>query len=257
MKKFFVASVAAAAFCGAPVLAAPPAAPLFSWSGFYTGLNAGYGWGQSNTMTVMNDPGAANFALAFQPFYNANMSPRLHPDGFVGGGQIGHNWQSGSVVVGLETDFQFFNLNETKLTTFNPGPGNGSTLFTHTTVGTDWLFTARARGGIASDRTLLYVTGGLASTNLKYAQNNFFTPCGGPGGACVEAVSASKTKTGWTVGGGLDYMLNNSWSLRAEYLYLDFGSISAVGFDNTVGRPYNHSANFTANIVRTAINYKY
>jgi outer membrane immunogenic protein len=250
-----------AAINKAPIVAP---APIFNWSGFYVGLNAGYGWGKSNTASTINDPGAVNFALAVQPFFNENMSARLHPHGFIGGGQIGSNWQIGNAVFGLETDFQYFHLEDSKTAFIAPPPNPGSPLLTHTSVSTDWLFTARARGGLVFDRTLLYVTGGVAATNLNYAQNNFLSDFGAPPPTpptSSEAVSLSKTKAGWTTGGGLDFMLSNDWWVRAEYLYVDFGEVSGVGFvvgSATPGTPINHhSGHLTANMVRVGINYRF
>jgi outer membrane immunogenic protein len=91
-------------------------------------------------------------------------------------------------------------------------------------VKTDWLFTARPRLGWANNNWLWYATGGLAVTELKYG--NTFTDTYSP---AFETGSISKTKVGWTVGGGGEFALSNNWTVRAEYLYVDFGGVSSAG----------------------------
>src|SRR6185312_12047858 len=100
------------------------------------------------------------------------------------------------------------------------GPGNNSYTFT-SSFKSDWLVTLRPRLGYAFDRLLLYATGGLAIANQKFSQSivQLNTPF-------VETGAVSRTSTGWTAGAGAEYALDNRWSLKAEYLYVDLGSVS-------------------------------
>jgi outer membrane immunogenic protein len=96
------------------------------------------------------------------------------------------------------------------------------------------------------------VTGGLAVTELKY--NNTFTETFS---GLFENGSVSKTKAGWTVGGGVEHAVLNAWSVKAEYLYVDFGSVSSTGVTQRFDETFSHSANLKSHIVRAGINYKF
>lgn len=177
---------------------APAAAPVFSWTGFYIGGNTGYAWGSGT--------GAAG-------------AYGLNPDGWLGGGQMGYNFQfQNNVLVGLEADVDASNISASH------GPVSSKL---------DYFGTVRARLGYAFDRVLPYVTGGLAWGNNKITANG---------------VSQSNTSTGWTAGAGVEYALTNNWTARAEYLYLDLGK---SGFQS-VG-----DAGVTASSARLGVNYKF
>jgi outer membrane immunogenic protein len=265
MKKQLLGTIALAALIAGPAIAAdiaPPApiyvppAPIlvavFSWTGCYVGSNFGGGWNKSNYTTTL-DPGThivnpANLAaVAAGGTGTANNNSR-----FLGGGQIGCNWQRGSFVIGLEADIDAFSANPS-LT----GTGvftTGDTFVITNAVKTNWLATVRPRVGVAFDRSLLYVTGGLAVTNISYTQTYADTFL-----AAVGASSASSTKTGWTVGGGWEYGFTNNWSAKVEYLYAKFSSLSALGAvtDLIAERNVLHgSADLRENIVRIGINYR-
>src|SRR6266508_44878 len=257
MKKHLLASVACTALVAAPAMAAdmpvkaPPPPVVFTWTGCYLGANAGYGWSRSDTATTLT----SNFsAVAAQPIFNAIMSPTLHPKGGIAGGQIGCNYQAGNFVFGAETDYSYFHLTDSVVTSGTP-PAN-ATLTSTTAVSTDWLWTGRLRVGVAVDRALFYVTGGIATTRLNYSQVNSFTPCAFINTTIsTEAVATSATKAGWTAGGGVEYAVTNNWTVKAEYLYADFGSISTVGADDTVRSPFFHNANLKVSTARVGINY--
>jgi outer membrane immunogenic protein len=109
------------------------------------------------------------------------------------------------------------------------GPLGAPTLtFTaNTTTSTDWLATIRPRLGFAVGSALFYATDGLAVTNEKVSQSNMVDSLG-----TVLAPSISETRFGWTVGGGIEYMLTPNWTIRAEYLHLDFGTANGAGVVN-------------------------
>jgi outer membrane immunogenic protein len=143
--------------------------------------------------------------------------------GGVVGGTVGYNWQMGQIVFGLEGDVDWSNI-------------RGSVPCGLTTCETrnSWLGTARGRLGYAFDRFMPYVTGGLAVGDIK-------TTIAGVG-------SASDTKAGWTVGGGLEAAIAGPWTAKVEYLYVDLGrGGSILGSD----------AKFTTNIVRAGLNFRF
>jgi outer membrane immunogenic protein len=145
------------------------------------------------------------------------------------GGTVGYNLQYGQAVFGLEGDLDWTNIRGSAACF-----GGLAACQTRN----DWLGTARGRLGYAFDRFLPYVTGGLAVGDLK---------------ANVPGIgSASDTKAGWTVGGGLEVALGGNWTAKAEYLYVDLGSLNCAA---CTGTPTN--VDFTTSIVRGGLNYKF
>ena len=222
------------------------APPVFTWTGFYAGLNAGgastsakLGW--TCLPTCLDAPAAI--------VERQNLSNRtLRPTGFVGGGQVGYNWQTGSFVFGIEADADFLTGRRGSTLPLSAAfPGNSITQ----SVRADFFGTVRGRLGFAVDRLLVYATGGLAVGHFNFADSSLY-----PGSA--QAVSASKTKTGWTVGGGVEYAVWQNWSVKAEYLYSDFGT-----FTNSSSLPapaiitYIHRHKLTENVLRLGINYRF
>ena len=173
----------------------------------------------------------------------------LSPDGFTGGGQLGYNYQTGNIVFGLEADFDYFGLKGTSTISSTFVGGGDFTL--NNSVKTDWLFTLRPRVGVAFDRFLPYVTGGLAVTNVKYSSS-----LADPVFGTSQASNVNETKAGWTVGGGVEYAVTPKWSVKAEYLYADFGSVSMTSIGGN-GAVFSQSATLKANIVRGGVNVKF
>ena len=219
MKKLLSAGIALVAFASGSALAAdlpvrqaapvyrpaPVMVPYFSWTGCYVGLNGGYGWRQDHTVDATISNGLI--------FGNAGS---LGLSGGFGGGQFGCNYQTGPVVFGIETDFQGAGASKSFGPTTLAVPG------VLTVTGDNrlnWFGTLRGRLGYAADRVLLYVTGGLA-----YAHNSFdFT--GVDVAANSFTFSNSTTKTGYVLGAGVEWAVAGSWTVKAEYQYLNFGSV--------------------------------
>lgn len=175
----------------APAAYAPAPAP-FTWTGFYLGANAGYGWG------------------------TAGWSPDI--DGFIGGLQAGYNWQGASpFVIGVETDIQYSDVSSGVYTL-------------------DYFGTLRARLGYAFDQILVYGTGGFA-----YGSGTYET----------WGLSNSKNQTGWTIGGGAEYAINNNWSLKGEYLYVDLGDATYQTIDGP------RAVGVSTNVLRAGVNYRF
>src|SRR5262249_6017412 len=151
---------------------------------------------------------------------------QLRSNIFTAGLQAGFNHQTGAWVFGLEADANYFRTRARfSSTILNAFSGNSYT-FT-SSLDTDWLVTVRPRIGYAFDRLLVYATGGLAVSNQRFSQNivqlnTDFTDFG----------SVSKTTVGWTAGAGVEYALGTGVSLKAEYLYVDLGSVAfaSAGF---------------------------
>jgi outer membrane immunogenic protein len=235
MKKLFVAGIAAAALlCGAPAIAADipvkaPAykavAPAFNWTGCYAGIEGGGAWGRS--VQTFQDAVPALIGLTLVD---------LHPNGVILGGTVGCNYQTSNWVWGVENDLSWTNLKKNPtslLPPFNPAVLMG--------VKTSWLDTLRGRLGYAVDKSLWYVTGGLAFTDIKATE------------AGVVSESHTKTRTGWTVGAGVEWALADSrWSVKVEYLYVDFNK---KFYDFALDA--DRDVNLREHIARVGLNYKF
>jgi outer membrane immunogenic protein len=233
------------------VAPAPPPECDFSWTGFYAGINGGYGWGSADT-SFHPLPDAASF-FDLNP---VTLSP--DPNGFIGGGQIGYNHQWKWLVLGIEADFQGSDMEgdtrRSPIVDINGGLNEDGT-FLEAHERTQWFGTVRGRIGFAPIcRLMIYATGGLAYGNVDYSANTNFTVQGGP----FYRSSFTETNLGWTVGGGLEYAIGHHWSIKAEYLYYDLGDQSATALASD-GRPFAVHYNWetTANIVRGGLNFKF
>jgi outer membrane immunogenic protein len=252
-------SAASAADLGArPYTKAPALARVYDWSGFYLGANVGYGWGRSDTNTVLDQ--TSNWAAEAVPFQNtliALSNQRISPKGVVGGLQAGYNWQAGAWVFGLEADINGSDINGRTSVT-GPNAPVVSRAFNES-IRNDWFATVRPRVGYAIDNTLLYVTGGLAVGNVKgswdLTSSNTYNKTG----------AANTVNAGWTVGAGVEHGFAPRWTVKAEYLYTDLGSVSYIS--NYVpgssfappGANYREliSQNLTFHTVRIGLNYKF
>ena len=195
MTKFLMAALLAGVASSAmaadlPTRKAPPApaqvyAPIFTWTGFYAGVNGGWGWAS---------PSSSNFASA---------------NGGLLGAQIGYNYQVGQFVGGVEADANWTGMKSTN--GYAPlGGGAASNSFK-----TGFLTTERVRAGVALDRALIFVTGGYAGIQTNASFNDVTNAISG---------SQSSWRNGGVIGGGLEYAFTNNISAKAEYLYAPFGS---------------------------------
>ena len=180
----------------------------FNWSGFYVGANAGYGFGRAQL--------------------SGNVVLDQDIKGVLGGVQAGYNYDFGGFVLGVEGDFQFADLKYTETV-------GGTT----STFSVDRFGTVRARAGVAVDRFLPFVTGGVAIANGKVRAEN-------AGGVVLDV---NQTSVGWTLGAGLEYAVTDNVTVKAEYLYTDFGKATFAGTN----------VDFAAksNIVRAGVNFKF
>jgi outer membrane immunogenic protein len=229
-RQILMASVGALALTGSAVAAdlplqpAYPPAPLFTWTGLYVGGQIGYGWG-SDHASITNP--------VFYIPYTAT------PGGVIGGAHLGYNLQLGPWVAGIEGD-----VNGTSISQSKTGFFLGDTF----TERTNLQGSIRARAGYAFDRVLFFATGGAAFGGFN---NTYATPFGYD--------SVSRTRSGWTVGGGLEYAITNNWSVQAEYRYSDFGHYNDYpvnSFPIPVGATFVQH-HFTQNQVQVGFSYKF
>jgi len=241
-----------------PQYSPPPvitAVPSWDWSGFYLGLNAGYGWGQNDGATFsFIDPGGAWFG----PCLTAGACvPGISYDrnGFVGGLQGGYNWQFDQFVFGIEADINYSDMDgsralATAVAPFAVGSYRSTSEIT-------WLATLRARAGFAIDRGLIYATAGLAGGGVKDSFQWGFPALGQ-----VYQGRASDTEWGWTAGGGFEYAMTDNFILGAEVLYFDLGDttvpgVPVAGFAPPVGTSIAGNYDHDGVIARARASYKF
>jgi len=238
---------------------APPIPPAPTWTGWYVGGNVGAAWGKfTNSYTAPGNPNPPNFIPTDAAAISANGSNVITPAGFIGGFQAGYNYQIQKVVLGIEADIDFLGLGKSASSSV-VAPVAGPTTST-TSINAPWLFTLRPRVGIAVGQALIYATGGLAVAEVNLSETNTFSPLFSAAG--TDALSTSQARAGWTVGGGAQYRINKRWSIKAEYLYVDLGTLNASSsgpspyFGNPAIINYSHSLNVTEQIVRVGANFK-
>lgn len=238
-------------------------APLpvaYNWTGFYVGATAGAALSTGDTtLDPVNGP-VPNYRAVDIPGISALGSTSESQTHFIFGGKLGYNQQFNAVVAGLEVDFSYFRFDRSTTASGFPFPGFPTFPATITTsVTTDWLATIRPRLGYAFDRTLVYATGGLAIAKVSVSNSDReFAPNGLFFGN--EASSASKTKAGWALGGGVEYALTPNWILSAEYLHIDLGNVDASGTvtsSNAATATLNFSTKVKSDLVRAGIAYKF
>lgn len=264
MKRILIASAAFALLTATSALAAdlpvytkaPPVAVVYDWTGLYIGTNVGYSWGRGTTDgTVATTPtGVVSPVTTTVP-----LTGRADVNGFIGGGQLGYNWQAGRFLYGLEGDIQFSNERARgDVCTPVACTAGGTLLFTRD-YKLDWFGTARGRlGYLPAERLLLYVTGGLAYGG--FSGSSLF---GVVGTNALDLGSWSSTNVGWTVGAGAEAALGSNWSVKFEYLYMDLGNVggSTATLTNVLAPRSTatllFNTKFTDSIARVGLNYKF
>jgi outer membrane immunogenic protein len=284
MKKLFLGSVALvalglaapAAFAadrGVPAYAPPPPpAPVYTWSGCYVGASAGNSSGRSTHTTVGNSiltagglgvPGPAPLGVAgggvIAPVpAGTSIAGDLNVSGFIGGFQGGCNYQAGMWVIGFEGDGSATNKEGQNFEVgLVPFLGNGRANWISQTQ-ERWLVTARGRLGLSGwgwfgDKTLLYVTGGGAWAKIDASE--FLI-----GAQTATGHQESNTRSGWTVGGGLEYALGYGWSVKGEYLYVKFDDYTTFTTPPFGGLGLNiapRNVKLYDNIFRAGMNYRF
>lgn len=235
MKSSFLASTALCAVLAPnayaadlPTVKGPPPAPSmaatpFSWNGFYIGANLGGLWSQGNVTT--------NFDLGG--------SDALSPSGVLGGVQAGFNYQFSNVVIGVEGDLDWSSAKASNTGLF------GISTISHS-ASLPFFGDVRVRAGYAFDRFLPYVTGGVVFADLHDGVS-------APGFVPPLSLGRSNS-TGWTIGGGAEYAIDNHWSVKAEYLYMQFASQTQTYVN---GAAYSFKEKDSADVARLGLNYRF
>jgi outer membrane immunogenic protein len=268
MKKLLLASVAlisatATSFAAdlprrvmAPAPAAAPfvaAVPMFTWTGFYAGLHAGYAWSES-TASAGAEGGLLAGATAAGSIPSRSS---FDTDGGIFGAQIGYNAQFGGVVAGIEGDLSWTDLGGSSQSTATVIAPATATTTLRSDV--DWLGTIRGRVGVAFDRALVYATGGFAFGDTNYRgtiQGSGFVP---PNPSF--AGSNNNIQTGYAVGAGVEYAFTNNLTVKAEWLYYDLGRetvrVSGTGGGAGGGDFVDYRFDNDGNIGRLGLNVKF
>jgi outer membrane immunogenic protein len=194
----------------------PPVIRLYSWTGVYVGAHAGAGWND----TLVSDENAS----------------------FIGGAQVGINFRARNAIFGLEGQWTG--------SSDSGGDDNGGTLAFPGVFETeiDWFATLTGRLGIAWDRSLFYLKGGAAWVHNRYDGFASLAP--------AVSLSGEETRSGWAVGIGYEYAFRSAWSVRLEYLFLDFGSDS-ITLTGPAGRVTVSDVDQQIHAVTLGINYRF
>jgi outer membrane immunogenic protein len=275
MKRLFLGSVAlvalslgtSAAFAAEKRVPAytppPPPAPVYTWTGCYVGASAGTLYGRSDGFSTNGGPtilgeGPGGSTLTVPA---SQLSNDFNLSGFIGGGTLGCNWQWGAWVFGIEGDGSAVNKSGQAfgaITTLGGEPVQATRIFE---LQERWLVTARGRLGLTSfwwfgPNTFVYVTGGGAWAKIDSSQWLTSSPQS-------TGIQQEDTRSGWTVGGGLEYALSYGWSVKTEYLYVDFGNwntltgCASVGPGCPGGTFTNLNVDLKNHIWRAGLNYKF
>jgi outer membrane immunogenic protein len=202
----------------------PVYAPAFSWTGLYVGANVGYGWGEG-----FNDP-----------------------EGWFGGGQVGYNVQTGSLVFGLEIDYQGAGIDASGGNSSPAAAFIGSASSEISSFGT-----VRGRIGMAFDRVLVYATGGFAFAEVDTSLAAIQTGTGNRLG-----FSESDTRTGYVLGAGVEWAFAPKWSFKLEYQYLNFDKDSVTVQSFTAGglptgQFFEVDRDLDLHTIRAGVNYRF
>jgi len=240
------------------VAPAPPPCP--TWSGFYVGVSGGYKF--AATDIDLDLEGSWNGPSPVDPFDKETIEPTapndLDTSGAELGGVIGYNFQCGRWVFGLEAAGGYLWLRDSDNTGTFTVPLTGDEYNVATSFKTHYLFTVGPRIGYTFCNWMPYVTGGLAVGDIDFEQHiTQFNQFQGGAPFFFEGGSVSETNLGWMVGGGLEYAINNHWRLRAQYQFIDLGSVdfNSQGFPNAAGYIGNHEIELREHNASFAIIY--
>lgn len=217
-----------------------------SWGGSYIGINAG--WVRADFKHIVRQYLLGKMG---NTLYDETVSDKARSNHFLGGVQAGYNWQlTERIIAGLEADFQLTNLKGTTHYAIDDYP---RTAFDVTSK-IDWFGTVRARMGYTPvERLMVYATGGLAFGKVKSSvtrtgRNDFLG---------YDGASLSKVNTGWTAGGGAEYLINEKWNLKLEYLYVDLGKNSIYSEEIPYDQGIMIDRKVNLQTIRVGINYKF
>lgn len=266
------AAAGSAAAADLPYRSAAPApyvaAPIFTWTGFYVGLNAGAGFNNKNN-------GFTNTGFGTTTFSNTGFGSSGNSTAFTGGAQAGYNMQFGSFVAGIEADINYLDRG-------NNGGAMGTTGTSSTTAGgvttttvttysfargsnNNYFGTVRGRLGIAFDRFLPYITGGFAFGGKNggvSGTTSTVTTVGAGAPTTTTGVLVSNdgngSSTGYALGGGMEYAFSNNMSFKVEYLHVSLGTHNRTLFASaTPTQFFTFSDKNKFDVVRAGVNFRF
>lgn len=286
-RKVLLSTAAAFAMVGSALAADLPARvtapapfipPVFTWTGFYIGVNAGAAWvGHDGCSRAYDYYGGVYTPISD---YRPNCNNNNDNVGFIGGGQAGYNWQMGGLVLGVEGDIDWVgragNRNYDYAMYGDPyrvgrhtyEVDNDSFHFNGGDRG-NVVGTIRGRIGFALDRALFYVTGGAAfrgngnDGNLAWTHdsivNNTYT-----GTVTTTTTTTNFTRNnnnnnvGWVLGGGIEYALSDNVTVRAEYMHMQFDNNSGYYTNSYYPRyAFSSNRNNSLDTARLGLNWKF
>lgn len=209
-------------------------------SGWYAGVNGGYGAGVVDSVTAFSFP------------IPVTTTANDRSGGFIGGGQAGFIHRApGGLVLGIESDLQWSEVKARHQVRNGPE----GTAITDIQAGMTWFGTTRLRVGQAFGSDLLYVTGGLAYGEVGFEGLNIDT-------TTTLSGAKSETKFGWTAGGGLEHWVTDTVSLKGEYLFTRLDGVSGIASGRVVPPDLQFSGtttigNLDTHIVRFGMNYNF
>ena len=237
-------------------------APAFTWSGFYAGAHGGYSWSDTDVRV------GSNCCTIFPADIGNGVFPtsiRAQQDGPMGGGQVGYNLQIGRLVAGIEADASWMGARSTASHSAADPLLFGAITNSSFQTRLDWLATVRGRAGLTFGRALLFATGGVAfgdvENRITVGMPNppaFFPPTHTP--YAPAPWLKRDTEWGWVAGGGIEYAVTDSISLKGEYLYYDLGKRTVRASDSSIfpaSEYVDYAFANNGNIARVGANFRF
>jgi outer membrane immunogenic protein len=252
-------------------LVAAASASAQNFSGFYVGAFAGGSVDNSVAQTTTVFASTGYFATTSVPAIASAGKMTFNPHAINGGGEVGWNFIFGHFMIGPELDYGSLRINATGTATAGYPCCSPSTFTITQSIKTRGMFTARARIGWVWGRVMFFGTGGVALTNLNAQQifSDTFASATENGGSKVD-------KAGWVGGGGAEISLSHHWSIKGEFLYANFGTVTSTSTNLVTGtffsdgitsggssftswpqNPFTQTVTLTEKIGRGGINFRF
>jgi len=223
-----------------------PTTDYYDWTGWYAGINAGAALNNSNVDSSVNSG-----ELPGDIAHELKGSIQGDETAFTGGVQAGYNWQSSNFVLGVEADFNYLDIDQSR--SRGKDVGDIGRIDSELGFQADWFGTLRGRLGYAFENVLVYGTGGLAYGHEEV--NGGIEAAGN-----TWRASESDVNWGWVLGGGAQFAIDDNWSVGAEYLYVDLGS-SDFNFDsnalNDINERINGKVDAAFSVVRATMSFRF
>jgi outer membrane immunogenic protein len=257
MPKYLLSTAASVAgfilVCGAAAPASAQQNPLpIYYGGWYVGVNAGGSWADTKLQSTLTPGTAGVVTAADAAAINALPADKNNKAGFTGGIEGGYEYMYDQHwMFGAEADWEAIDIKSGTTKNINSASVPGRVYQLNQSTSAGWMFSLRPRiGYVASARWLVYGTAGIAWSDLKYAANITATGLG-----TVGSTSSSATKTGFVGGAGTAYAFNDKWSVKAEWLWADFGKVNSATTATSASLQANDT--IAANLIRVGLDYRF